>query len=161
MHEMFDDIVSVRGLNPDDDVEKILQIIHDQLADDYGIDEGWKGRAIGTVAGMALAPEVPGSGTIGGYIGDKIGDKISPDKDETDEGYDSPLDTPDAKAAREKLAKAMAPVKKQHPNHPALKNFEESTALTGQYGHSGKLQAVQPQDQDMMDRIKFLAGITK
>ena len=45
----------------------------------------------------------------------------------------------------------------------ALSNedMNESTALQGQYGHSGKLQAVQPQDQDMMDRIKFLAGITK
>jgi len=33
--------------------------------------------------------------------------------------------------------------------------------LQGQYGHSGKLQAVKGVDQDMMDRIKFLAGITK
>jgi hypothetical protein len=40
-------------------------------------------------------------------------------------------------------------------------NFLESTALTGQYGHSGRLQAVKPQDADMMDRIKFLAGLTK
>jgi hypothetical protein len=40
-------------------------------------------------------------------------------------------------------------------------NFLESTALTGQYGHSGRLQAVKPQDADMMDRIKFLAGISK
>jgi hypothetical protein len=66
----------------------------------------------------------------------------------------------------------MAPVKKQHPNHPALRNFKsdesvgggnflEGTALTGQYGHSGKLEAVKPQDADMMDRIKFLAGIAK
>ena len=39
--------------------------------------------------------------------------------------------------------------------------LEETTALTGQYGHSGKLQAVKPQDADMMDRIKFLAGIMK
>jgi len=39
--------------------------------------------------------------------------------------------------------------------------LEEGTALQGQYGHSGKLQAVEPQDADMMDRIKFLAGLTK
>jgi hypothetical protein len=37
----------------------------------------------------------------------------------------------------------------------------ETTALAGQYGHSGKMQAVEPQDADMMDRIKFLAGIGK
>jgi len=43
----------------------------------------------------------------------------------------------------------------------ALGQVNENTALTGQYGHSGKLQAVKGLDQDMMDRIKFLAGITK
>jgi hypothetical protein len=44
-------------------------------------------------------------------------------------------------------------------------NFLESsgdrTALTGQYGHSGKMSAVEGTDTDMMDRIKFLAGLTK
>jgi len=37
----------------------------------------------------------------------------------------------------------------------------DRTPLAGQYGHSGKLQTVDGIDQDMMDRIKFLAGITK
>jgi hypothetical protein len=45
------------------------------------------------------------------------------------------------------------------------KYFGESdgdrTALAGQYGHSGKLSAVEGTDADMMDRIKFLAGLTK
>jgi hypothetical protein len=39
--------------------------------------------------------------------------------------------------------------------------LEETTALTGQYGHSGKLQPVKGTNADMMDRIRFLAGITK
>jgi hypothetical protein len=39
--------------------------------------------------------------------------------------------------------------------------MNEGTALQGQYGHSGKMQTVKPQDADMMDRIKFLAGLTK
>ena len=144
-----------------------------------------------------------------------------------EEAYDSPLDTPAAQAARNHLAKAMAPVKQQHPDHPALKNFktdetvgggnwleegnqvydpitkkmvakksakvkmgggwrntdpetgrvkdssdpseigkhkdelEEATVLKGKYGHSGKLEAVKGTDADMMDRIKFLAGVTK
>ena len=43
----------------------------------------------------------------------------------------------------------------------SYEDMNEGTALTGQYGHSGKLQAVKGLDQDMMDRIKFLAGITK
>jgi hypothetical protein len=44
-------------------------------------------------------------------------------------------------------------------------NFLESsgdrTALAGQYGHSGKLSTVEGTDADMMERIKFLAGLTK
>ena len=35
----------------------------------------------------------------------------------------------------------------------------ENTALTGQYGHSGKMEPVEGADEDMMARIKFLAGI--
>jgi hypothetical protein len=42
-----------------------------------------------------------------------------------------------------------------------LASLKEGTALTGQYGHSGKLKPVEAIDQDMMERIKFLAGITK
>jgi hypothetical protein len=37
--------------------------------------------------------------------------------------------------------------------------LEETTALTGQYGHSGKMEPVEGADEDMMARIKFLAGI--
>lgn len=48
-------------------------------------------------------------------------------------------------------------------------DFEESmmeetgdrSALAGAYGHSGRMQSVEGVDADMMDRIKFLAGITK
>ena len=39
--------------------------------------------------------------------------------------------------------------------------LKEGTALQGQYGHSGKMSAVKAQDTDMMDRIKFLAGVLK
>ena len=103
-------------------------MIQDDLAKDYGVDEGWKGRTAGMVAGELLAPEIPGSGMVGGAIGDKLGDKLSnlfnKNKEEADE-------------------------------------MNETTALTGQYGHSGKLKTVDAIDADMMDRIKFLAGITR
>jgi hypothetical protein len=128
IHEKYDEIVIDKGLHADDDVEQILQMIQDDLAKDYGVDEGWKGRTAGMVAGELLAPEIPGSGMVGGAIGDKLGDKLSnlfnKNKEEADE-------------------------------------MNETTALTGQYGHSGKLKTVDAIDADMMDRIKFLAGITR
>ena len=85
IHDRVEEISRERGIPMDDDIDKILQIIHADLEDEYGVDE-----------------------TVGG------GNWL-----------------------------------------------EETTALTGQYGHSGKLQAVKPVDQDMMDRLKFLAGVTK
>lgn len=85
IHDRVEELSRERGIPMDDDIDKILQIIVDDLADDYGITDE----------------------SVGGG------------------------------------------------------NFLESTALTGQYGHSGKMQAVKPQDADMMDRIKFLAGIVK
>lgn len=38
--------------------------------------------------------------------------------------------------------------------------LEETTALQGQYGHSGKMQAVTSADPDIMDRIRMLAGVS-
>lgn len=38
--------------------------------------------------------------------------------------------------------------------------LEETTALQGQYGHSGRMQAVTSTDPDIMDRIRMLAGVT-
>jgi hypothetical protein len=38
--------------------------------------------------------------------------------------------------------------------------LEETTALQGQYGHSGKMQAVTSTNPDIMDRIRMLAGIS-
>ena len=40
-------------------------------------------------------------------------------------------------------------------------NQDEKSKLAGKYGHSGKMKAVEGVDADMMERIKFLAGLTK
>jgi hypothetical protein len=40
-----------------------------------------------------------------------------------------------------------------------LEESGDRTPLAGRYGHSGKMEPVTGQDQDMMERIKFLAGI--
>ena len=183
LHEKAEEIARERGLDFDSDIDKILQIIHADLEDEYGVDEGAIGKAVGTVAGMALAPEIPGSGMIGGMIGDKLGDKISGDEVEETVGGGNWLEEGDM--VYDPITKKMVPAKrarvkmgggwrKTDPETGRVKDssdpseigkhkdeLEEGTALQGQYGHSGKLKAVEAQDQDMMDRIKFLAGITK
>lgn len=47
---------------------------------------------------------------------------------EVDEAYESPLDSPKAKAAREKLQKTLRDIKKKDPNHPAVQNVKDSGA---------------------------------
>jgi len=94
------------------------------------VDEGELGRIAGTIAGTALAPEIPGSGAIGGALGSELQDKMS----ETSGGGNWLEDT-DSEMAN------------------------ESITLQGQYGHSGKMQPVVPHDQDMVDRLRALAGI--
>jgi hypothetical protein len=88
LHDKAEEISRERGIDLDGDIDKILQIIHADLVDEYGVDES--------------------SG--GGNFLESSGDR---------------------------------------------------TALTGQYGHSGKMSAVEDTDADMMERIKFLAGLTK
>jgi hypothetical protein len=113
IHEKIDEITFERGLHPKDDIEKILEIIQDDIARDYGIDEG---------------SNYPHPNTTQDH------ERVQPKyfgEDETEESAGGG------------------------------NWLEETTALTGQYGHSGKLQAVQGTNADMMDRIRFLAGITK
>lgn len=88
LHGKAEEISRERGIDLDGDIDKILQIIHADLVDEYGVDESMGG---------------------GNFL-ESSGDR---------------------------------------------------TALTGQYGHSGKMSAVEGTDADMMDRIKFLAGLTK
>ena len=44
---------------------------------------------------------------------------------EVEEAYKSPLDSPKAKAAREKLQKTLKDIKKKDPDHPAVQNVKE------------------------------------
>jgi len=127
IEEKIPAIARENGLDPKTDIKDILQRIQRELEVEYGVDDNTNiemdeddfGKTVGTMAGMALAPEVPGSGMIGGMIGDRL--------------------------TSETVGRG---------------NFlEENTALQGQYGHSGKMEPVVAKDEDMLMRIRALAGI--
>lgn len=183
IHDRVEELGHERpDLHHDDDIEKILQIIFDDLGDEYGVDEGTIGKGLGLIAGELLAPEIPGSGAVGAHIGDKIGDKIgdmfskNKDMDET-VGGGNWLEETDAivdqmKKTQDEIEKIVRTGGRVGLNDPLsaklkmLKNklhkskgVNENTALTGPYGHSGKMEPVEGVDEDMMSRIKFLAGI--
>jgi hypothetical protein len=84
IREKVKNIAQKRNMNINRDLDKILPIIKLELEKDYAVDEGAVGQALGTVAGEIIAPEIPGSGMIGGAIGSMIGDKLGGD-DNTNE----------------------------------------------------------------------------
>ena len=174
IHDKIDEITFETGLHPKDDIDKILQIIYDDIAKDYDVDEGAIGKGLGLIAGELIAPEIPGSGMIGAHIGDTLGDKlsnmISGNNDEVDETASSTVDQ--MKQVQDEIEKIVRSGGRVGLNDPLSrklkmlkdklhksKEVNENTALTGPYGHSGKLEPVEGTDEDMMARIKFLAGI--
>lgn len=133
IHKKYDEIVIDKGLHPDDDVERILQMIQDDLASDYGVTE--------TVGGGAWLEE---NGSIVDQM-TKVQDEI-----------EKIVRSGGRVALNDPLSRKLKMLKaKLHKT----KEVNENTALSGQYGHSGKMEQVTSEDKDIMDRIKFLAGI--
>jgi hypothetical protein len=111
-------------------------------APDYetGVDEG----TIGAVAGELLAPELgPVAGAIGSAIGDAVGNAVSADEDDLDEGATC----------------NMSEAGESCPVHGVEECWGADTSpLAGQYGHSGKLKAVD-KNLSFLDRLKELSGL--
>ena len=69
--------------------------------------------------------------------------------EEVEEAYESPLDSPKAKAAREKLKKVLKGIKKKDPDHPAVQNVkEEEIEEGGAYGGGLKDAAKKVRDAE-------------
>jgi len=173
--EKIKGIARSHGMDVKRDLDKILPIIQKDLEQDYTVDEAALGKALGTVAGEILAPEIPGSGAIGGALGSEIQDKISEtvgggnwlenDDEYVNIGGDRVKNTPADKLAHaqrtfpnlKKVDDKGDPVWDETDSANVLAN--ESLTLQGQYGHSGRMEPVVGHDQDMIDRIRALAGI--
>ena len=134
------------GIGPEDDPHLEREsVVHGDYAEensamrqlaglkDKVTDEGIGGALAGGVAGAVLGGPV---GAVRGAIaGDKIGDLLSPDDKKTDEGYAD-------------ITTGSTPL-------------GETTVLAGQYGHSGKMQAVGNLEQDIVSRLQELSGLIR
>ena len=112
-------------------------------------DEGAVGAALGGVAGAVLGGPI---GAVRGVMaGDAIGDAISPE--ETDENDASLFD--DATCNMTESGESC-------PVHGVNECWgsDEASPLQGQYGHSGKLKAVD-KNLSFLDRLKELSGLSK
>jgi len=134
------------------------------------IEEGITGALAGGALGGYATKSVKGT-MLGAKLGSKAQDYFTKkDKkiDETD--HSSIVDQmTKTQAEIEKIVRSGGRVAMNDPLTRKLKMLKnklhkskevnENTALTGPYGHSGKLAPVEGTDEDMMARIKFLAGI--
>ena len=110
-------------------------------------DEGVVGSLAGAAIG-ALTP-VPGGATIGSIAGDAIQDKLA-DKEEEDASLFD-----DATCNMTEAGESC-------PVHGVEECWgsDEASPLQGQYGHSGKLKAVD-KNLSFLDRLKELSGLSK
>jgi hypothetical protein len=112
-------------------------------------DEGVIGAALGGVAGAALGGPV--GAVRGAMAGNAIGDAMSPDQ--TDENDASLFD--DATCNMTEAGETC-------PVHGVEECWgsDDTSPLAGQYGHSGKLKAVD-KNLSFLDRLKELSGLSK
>jgi hypothetical protein len=149
-------------------------------------DEGWKGQlaggTVGTLAGGALGAVggpvgVAVGSALGGTAGQMIGDKLG-GQEETDEAID-PTNPKDYEIPTvQRQAQGQAPLtandikqkdrkaefdyyQRAHGRpHPDSVPEESHSPLAGQYGHSGKMKAVD-KDLSFLDRLKELSGMKR
>jgi hypothetical protein len=132
-------------------------------------DEGWKGQLAGgtvgslagTAAGAALGPvgAVIG-GALGGTAGQMIGDELG-GEEETDEGKLGAVGGGVlGMAATKSLKGGVAGAKLGSAIQDRFAKKDDSSALAGQYGHSGKMKEV-GKDTSFLDRLKELSGMKK
>jgi hypothetical protein len=152
------------GGNPDEDYgierESVMhgdyaEEVRDPHSVDGGMDnpliqgEGTVGATLGGIAGAVVGGPV---GAIrGAMAGDAIGDAISPE--ETDENDASLFDD---------AACNMTESGENCPVHGVNECWgsDDASPLQGQYGHSGKLKAVD-KNLSFLDRLKELSGLSK
>ena len=145
--------------------------------DDERTEEGWKGSLAGGAVGSAIGGPI--GGAVGSLAGDKLGDLVSGNnKEETDETID-PTNPRDYEIpAVQRKAQGQAPLtakdieqkdrkaqfdfyQRAHGRpHPDSVADESRSPLAGQYGHSGKMKAVD-KDTSFLDRLKELSGMKK
>jgi hypothetical protein len=113
-------------------------------------DEGVVGSLAGAAIG-ALTP-IPGGAAIGSIAGDAIQDKLA-DKEETDENDASLFD--DATCNMTEAGENCS----VHGMEECW-GSNEASPLAGQYGHSGKLKAVD-KNLSFLDRLKELSGLKR
>jgi hypothetical protein len=143
--------------------------------DEEETDEGWKGQLAGgtvgtlagTAAGAALGPvgAVVG-GALGGTAGQMAGDALGGNEEETDEGKLGAIAGGAVGGYATKSVKGAvggAKIGSALQDRFAKKKeaVKETTALQGQYGHSGQMQEFGKIENDIVSRLKQLSGLMK
>jgi len=98
-------------------------------------------------------------GTAGQMVGDKVGNAMPDDKEPTKEGVRGAIAGGALGGVATKSLKGVtAGATLGSAIQDRLSKKDDTSPLAGQYGHSGKMQAVD-KDTSFLDRLKELSGI--
>jgi hypothetical protein len=164
--------------------------VGDQLAQHLGVNEGVAGSMLGAVGGAVLT-KTPGGAIAGARLGSAAQDAVFGSPEETDEGQHTQHgmdanagrdDYEDEKLADIKpMSFAQDPIQAttdralkygaqgvnklrdlfREDEEAVVENQDKFSALSGQYGHSGKLQKFDDVEQDVLARLKQLSGMIR
>lgn len=164
--------------------------VSDQLAQHLGVNESVAGGILGAVGGAALT-KTPSGAMAGARLGSAAQDAVFGGQEETDEGQHTQHGMDATPGARdyndEKLADIRPMSFKQDPiqattdralkygaqgvnklrdlfredEEAVVEDQDKFSALSGQYGHSGKLQKFDDVEQDVLARLKQLSGMIR
>ena len=164
--------------------------VSDKLAQHLGVNEGTAGSMLGMLGGAVLT-KTPSGAMAGSKLGSAAQDAVFGSPEETDEGQhtqhgmDANAGRDDYED--EKLADIKPMSFKQDPiqattdralkygaqgvnklrdlfredEEAVVENQDKFSALSGQYGHSGKLQKFDDVEQDVLARLKQLSGMIR
>jgi hypothetical protein len=151
LHEKAEQVAREQNMDLEGDIDDILQRIQRELEAEYGTDDNMDIE-------MDERREYPHPDVLKHDDRQQAVKYFGEDETEESAGGGNWLE----EEPKPNLGKEISKMKFGDKQSFSLKDLmKETTALTGQYGHSGKLEPVQGTNADMMDRIRFLAGITK
>jgi hypothetical protein len=130
IQDMYDDVSIDHHLHADDDVEQILDIVADHLAQDYGTNEGAHTNTIAAMADSAYQPKVGDKirtrkgGQIPGTV-EKVGDQDGIDYCWFRHPEGKMYKTPCSNVMREDMDEAMEPWMGKDTDRPAIVRKKE------------------------------------
>lgn len=170
LQDMYETVSIDSGLHGDDNFEEIIDIMADRIADDYGTLDDVREASVDRLRELSGMPQ---HSVDGGMDNELL-------QDDQSEGSDDQLHPDTLDLIDEYIAKVEPEADRDELIQSVLDGYihtseleyalsegaqqvaeSEYSALSGQYGHSGKLQKFDAVEEDVLSRLKQLSGLIR